>query len=248
MGNGKPDLFRLGDIVMLNGKSGTLSGMSVSNGSMLWTIPCSGCADSLLAFESVEPTGGCDAELVALCAAAKNDGVAQCGMCAGQNAALLHGAGCSNEQITSWCSTSPSSRSSGVSGSRYDRLHTASGNETLIIAGSDSSISSLPAVAVFEPTTGDVRWTVTVNISGLPGTVNTASLRANSAGDEEHWSITPLWVEPTASNADEGQSIYLSGVHTEERMKAGLARRRTQVPPPPPVTFYDYYTWRVDSS
>lgn len=244
MGDGKPDLFRLGDIVMLNGKSGTLSGMSVSNGSMLWTIPCSGCADSLLAFESVAPKGACDAELVALCAAARNDGVAQCGMCAGQNAALLHAAGCSNEKITSWCNTSPSSRSSGVSSSRYDRVYTASGNETLIVAGSDSSISSLPAIVVFEPTTGDVQWTVTVNISGLPGMVNTASLRANS-----HWSITPLWIESMASNANGGgQSIYLSGVHTEEWVEEGLARRRAQIPPPPPVTFYDYYTWRVDSN
>lgn len=236
-GNGKPDLFRLGDIVMLDGKSGTLSAMSVGNGSMLWTIPCSGCAGSLLAFESVASKGACDAELVELCAAAKNAGVAQCGMCAGQNAALLHAAGCSNEQITSWCSTSTDSRSSG-----------ASSNETLIVAGSDSSISSLPAVVVFEPTTGDVQWTVTVNISGLPGTMNTDPSLRSKSGPDAHWSITPLRVEPTASSANGGQSIYLSGVHTEERGKEGLARRRTQVPPPPPVTFYDYYTWRVDSN
>jgi hypothetical protein len=158
-------------------------------------------------------------------------------MCAGQNAALLHAAGCSNEQITSWCSTSTDSRSSG-----------ASSNETLIVAGSDSSISSLPAVVVFEPTTGDVQWTVTVNISGLPGTMNTDPSLRSKSGPDAHWSITPLRVEPTASSANGGQSIYLSGVHTEERGKEGLARRRTQVPPPPPVTFYDYYTWRVDSN
>eukprot|EP01051_Picozoa_sp_SAG22_P006081 SAG22_NODE_385_length_11304_cov_21.304775_11_plen_512_part_00 len=71
-------LFRLGDIVLLNGNFGTLSAMSVSNGSMLWTVPCSGCADSLLAFESAgPPEGACNAELVELCAAAKAAGVAQ---------------------------------------------------------------------------------------------------------------------------------------------------------------------------
>ena len=241
MGNGKADLFRLGDIVMLNGKSGTLSGMSVSNGSMLWTVPCSSCANSLLAFEYVAPKGACDAELVELCAAAKSAGAAQCGMCAGQNAALLHVAGCSNEQITSWCTTTANNRSA----IRRADL-SPSGNKTLIVAGSDSSTSSLPAVVVLEPTTGDVQWTVTVNISGLPDTTSSASFRSKSDG--AHWSITPMWVELTAGNENGGQSIYLSGRHTEERAMERHVRRRAQIPPPPPTTFYNYYTWRVDSN
>ena len=111
-------------------------------------------------------------------------------------------------------------------------------------------MSSLPAVVVLEPNTGDVQWTVTVNISGLPGTTNSASFRSKS--DEAHWSITPLWVELTAGNENGGHSIYLSGKHTEdateERAMERHPRRRTQIPPPPPVTFYDYYTWRVDSN
>jgi hypothetical protein len=77
-GGTKQVLFRLGDAVLLNGKSGTLSAMSVSNGSMLWAVPCSGCARSLLAFESVAPPkGACTAELVELCTAAKAAGTAQ---------------------------------------------------------------------------------------------------------------------------------------------------------------------------
>lgn len=163
------------------------------------------------------------------------------GMCAGINAGLLHAAGCNNDQITAWCTSTPTSL---ISSSPSDE------SKTLVIAGSDSSLSSLPAVVVLDPATGKVQWTVTVNISGLPG--SKGSSLGSEAGDGAHWSITPLWVERTAGDRNAGYSVYVSGLRTEQvTSEVGQVghhgRRRAQSPPPPPVTFYDYFTWRVDS-
>eukprot|EP01051_Picozoa_sp_SAG22_P006082 SAG22_NODE_385_length_11304_cov_21.304775_12_plen_122_part_00 len=121
-----------------------------------------------------------------------------------------------------------------------------------MIAGSDSSLSSLPALVVLEPTTGDLQWTVTLNISGLSGARGLNSAASSSGSESEqvrgaHWSITPLWVEPIADNDNGVYSVYVSGLRTEQ-VEEQHHRRRVQIPPPPPVTFYDYYTWRVDSN
>ena len=173
-------------------------------------------------------------------------------MCAGTNAGLLHAAGCSNDQITAWCTSIE--RNNAVGSTHPPHTRTAGESETLVIAGSDSSLSSLPALVVLEPITGDVQWTMTLNISGLPGSHGMESVSASSSSEsdqvsETRWSISPLWVEPTAGNENGGYSIYVSGLHTERAEEQHRRRRRrVQIPPPPPVTFYDYYTWRVDSN
>ena len=98
-----------------------------------------------------------------------------------------------------------------------------------------------------------------------------ASSGGLESADDAHWSVTPMWVEPTTTTAaartgdvedrsNNGESIYVSGVHTSNSGAAAASgaavaakeeegqRRRAFAGPPPPVTFYDYYTWRVDSN
>ena len=235
-----PALFRLGDMVMINGNGGTLSAVNVTDGAIAWTVPCSGCATAMSAVQmAAPPASACDTTLIQLCAAAKEEGVAQCGMCAGAHADPLHAAGCTDIEITAWCD----SASHGGDGYLAGR--------TVLVAGSDSSLSNLPAVLVMDPATGATLYTVTLT-SGSVGRRDDAAV----VSDDGHWEIRMLWVQAAAA-AKGGLTIFLDGVHTDNSFDAHVHVRQStaaadrvfapEQPSPPPDTFYDYYTWRVDS-
>ena len=137
---------------------------------------------------------------------------------------------------------------------------------TVLVAGSDSSLSNLPAVVVMDPATGATLYTVTL-------TSGSVEQRDEAVFENGQWKVRLLSVQAAAA-AEGGLTILLDGVHTEEHSDAHVhesiaeadrviaheqphaeataterkesSRRRTQVPPPP-VTFYNYFTWRVDS-
>ena len=254
-----PALFRLGDVVMTNGNGG-LSAMNITDGAIAWTVPCSGCADAMSAVQlAVPPASECDTMLGQLCAAAKDAGVAQCGMCAGMHAGQLQAAGCTDKDITAWCDSDSHDSDDDPE------------ERTVLVAGSDSSLSNLPAVVVMDPATGATLYTVTLT----PLTPH--SVRRDEAVakvfENGQWKIRLLWVQ--AAVAEGGLTILLDGVHTEDSSDAHVhdstaeadrviaqeeqphveaaaaereesSRHRMQIPPPP-VTFYNYYTWRVDS-
>ena len=165
-----PALFRLGDMVMTGG-NGSLSCMNVSDGTTAWTVPCSGCADAMSAVQLVAPPASeCDTRLGQLCAAAKDAGVAQCGMCAGTHAGQLRAAGCTDNEITAWCD----SDSHGSDDDPEER--------TVLVAGSGSSLSNLPAVVVMDPATGATLYTVTL----------TSGRRRDAARENGHWKLNLL--------------------------------------------------------
>lgn len=250
-----PALVRLGDMVMIDGNDGTLSAMNVTDGAIAWTVQCSGCANAMSAVQmAVPPASTCDTMLVQLCAAAKDAGVAQCGMCAGTHASQLHAAGCTDVEITAWCD------------SASHGSDTYPAERTVLVAGSNSSLSNRPSVLVLDPATGATLYTVTLS-SGSVGRLDDAVVAASNDG---HWDIRLLWVQAAAA-AKGGLTILLDGVHTEDFFNArvptaeadrvfepeqledvaterakSVHRPRRQVPPPPD-TFYAYYTWRVDS-
>ena len=93
----------------------TVTAVDSSTGGKLWSMPYTPTNVAVLE-QPPAPAGRCDAELQVLCGAAKAKGVAACGMCAGTHAGALHSAGCSNNQIDSWCSDGAAASSQGSGG------------------------------------------------------------------------------------------------------------------------------------
>ena len=160
-------------------------------------------------------------------------------MCAGEHAVPLHQAGCSDNQIASWCSD-------------VDQDATVvRKNQTILLVGSDSSLSSNPAVLALDPSSGAQLWNVVLSTKGpINGGRPPVVVEGSSGGGGTgYWNVKPMWAEDGGGG---GTSVFLSGVYEDQQARAEQEkqvgeRRRVQIPPPPPVTFYSYYTWRVDA-
>ena len=235
-------MVRVGTNVLFDGSKGVseLISMDTRTGNVSWSVPCSGCAEGLLVYEAKGPNpSACDATLQGLCATAKAQGVAKCGMCAGEHAVPLHQAGCSDNQIASWCSD-------------VDQDATVvRKNQTILLVGSDSSLSSNPAVLALDPSSGAQLWNVVLSTKGpINGGRPPVVVEGSSGGGGTgYWNVKPMWAEDGGGG---GTSVFLSGVYEDQQARAEQEkqvgeRRRVQIPPPPPVTFYSYYTWRVDA-
>ena len=90
----------------------------------------------------------------------------------------------------------------------------------LLVAGSDSSLSSLPTVQVMDAAAGAELYTVTLNTSGMLGGARErdGSPGAAFAGGG-HWKIGLLWVQAAAAAEGGGLAIFLDGVHSEQGEK-----------------------------
>ena len=84
-------------------------------------------------------------------AQAKATGVAQCGLCAGEAAAKLHNAGCTDAEISNWCSGSTASANANANAKAN-----ANSNARVLLAGSSTSQSGLPAILAIDPDSGEV--------------------------------------------------------------------------------------------
>eukprot|EP00039_Didymoeca_costata_P025480 m.13506 g.13506 ORF g.13506 m.13506 type:complete len:686 (+) comp4869_c0_seq1:20-2077(+) len=219
-------LFRYGSLVIFDGsetKGGTVSllAMDVRTGKVVWTVMCSSCASGgLMTFHA--PKLSCVPTLKNLCGAAKQEGVAQCGLCAGEHASALHAAGCTDSDISSWCSSS--------------KLLSLKSNATsTLLAASENSQSGGPAIVAIDPLSGEQLWSVDLKTK--------ASKVSNDTLTRDGWTVTPFLLD---SHGDSGISVYISGTYAESE-ENNEEEEIVQPPPPPPPTFYSYYVWDVES-
>ena len=258
-------LLRVGSMLLF-ADDASVTAVDSNTAAKLWDVPYTP-TDLAVLEQPPALAGRCDTELQQLCGAAKTKGVAACGMCAGTHAGALHSAGCSNDQIDSWCSNSAAASSQGSSGS--------SQNRTILLFGVEGQ-DGKPALIAVDGNVGEVLWN-----APLPGP-------SASGASDGGWGVDVLWAGKSAASAGPaGISVVVAGAFTYEpdggaasasnasatgggsaiiqktdgtdsTMKSGSSSsssssssgRRLQPwppPPPPPTYLTEHYTWGVDA-